>query len=180
MRWGLLVLKSTRPHYSAWIHPDLERRQSPIDGFGLFACRDLPAGEVVQRIGGRPMSEREFLAEAAKHSRYNALQIDEDLHLFDTESFDGGFNHCCDSNCWLQDEVTVETRCAIREGEELTIDYAQFTTMDGPLLSVPCGCGAAACRGIPTGGDWRLPQLHSRYPDHFSPFLNNRIRNGDV
>jgi uncharacterized protein len=38
-----------------------------------------------------------------------------------------------------------------------------------------CSCQTAECRGTITGRDWRRPDLHHRYADHWVPVLLTRI-----
>ncbi len=141
----------------------------------MFASQPIHAGEIVVRIGGRVMTEEEFRAYTASVHRYNAVQIDEGMHLVDVPTSPGGMNHSCDANLWMHDEVTVVGRRNIDAGEELTQDYALYTT--SPTWSIkPCRCGTPVCRMEITGNDWQLPDVQERYRDHFSPFINERIR----
>ena len=87
----------------------------------------------------------------------------------------GPIDHSCDSNLWLNDEVTIAARRDIAAGDELTLDYALMTSDPTWRLDRRCQCGTAACRHIVTGDDWRLPEAQQRYMGHFAPFLNDRI-----
>ena len=141
----------------------------------MFASQSIHAGEVVVKIGGTVMTEEDFQASITTVPRYNAVQIGEGLHLVDVPTSPGGMNHSCDANLWMRDEVTVVARRDIAAGEELTQDYALYTT--SPTWSMkPCRCGTPVCRRVITGNDWQLPAVQERYRDHFSPFLNERIR----
>ncbi len=82
-------------------------------------------------------------------------------------------NHSCDANLWMRDAVRIVARRNINQDEELTIDYALMIVVPWQM---DCGCGASACRATITGDDWQLPELQLRYKDHFSPFINERIR----
>ena len=155
--------------------PRAEVRSSSIQGMGMFASQPIHEGEVVVRIGGTVMTEEEFRAYISTVSRYNAMQIGEETHLVDLPTALGGMNHCCDANLWMRNEVTVVARRDIAVGEELTQDYAFYTT--SPTWTIkPCRCGTPVCRLMVTGSDWQLPAVQDRYRDHFSPFLNERIR----
>lgn len=167
-----------------WTDPRQELRASPTAGIGAFASAPIGAGEPVEIVGGRLMDEEQFRAFQATAARFNAIQIDEDLHLVEepeiTAARGGSLNHSCDANLWLADEVTIVARRPIAAGEELTVDYALFTTDPGWALERPCACGAPDCRGRVTGEDWRLAAVRTRYAGHFSPFINRRIeRDGD-
>src|SRR5581483_9948580 len=158
-----------------WYDPRAEVRPSSIQGMGMFASQPIHEGEVVVRIGGTVMTEEEFQVYISAISRYNAVQIGEKTHLVDVLTTLGVMNHSCDANLWMHNEVTVVARRDIAVGEELTQDYALYTT--SPTWTIkPCLCGTPLCRQTVTGSDWQLPDVQDRYRDHFSPFLNERIR----
>ncbi len=160
---------------TTWYDPRAVVRPSVIHGMGMFASQPISEGEVVVRLGGVVMTEGQFLAYSASVERYNAVQIGEWRHLVDVPTAIGGMNHSCDANLWLANEVTVVARRAIAQGEELTQDYALYTTSPAWRIA-PCRCGAPDCRLVVTGDDWRLSAVQARYRAHFSPFLNERIR----
>ena len=163
-----------------WVSPKQEVRPSPIQGKGMFARQTIGQGEVVEIIGGQLMSEEEFVIFQKNSSQYNAVQIAETLHLVEfpenTSQREGSINHSCDSNLWMADAVTVVARFDILPGQELTIDYALFTAQNVWSMDVVCNCGAQICRRTITGNDWKLPDVQKRYHNHFSPFLNERIK----
>lgn len=132
---------------------------------------------MIELIGGTVMDEDAFLTFRETGARYNAVQISEGLHLIEdprvTETRSGSVNHSCDPNLWMADETTVVTRKDVTDGEELTIDYALFTT--DPAWKMDCTCGSPACRRLIRGGDWKLPEVQANYRGHFSPFINARI-----
>jgi len=141
----------------------------------MFASRPIHEGEIVVIIGGTVMTEEEFQAYMPTVSRFNAVQIGEETHLIDLPTSPGGMNHCCDANLWMRDEVTVVARREIAAGEELTQDYALYTTNPEWTMK-PCRCGTEVCRLVVTGNDWQREDVQQRYRDHFSPFINERIR----
>jgi hypothetical protein len=75
----------------------------------------------------------------------------------------------------MDDEVTVVARREIAAGEELTQDYSLYTTNRAWTIQ-PCRCGSPLCRQVVTGADWQRADVQERYRDHFSPFINERIR----
>jgi len=162
-----------------WNDPRVEIKRSPISGGGMFAREPIKHGEVIFIAGGILMTDSEFEAFQASHSTYNAVQIDENLHLVEqsaiTQTLDGSMNHSCDSNVWMDDEVTLVARRNIAAGEEITVDYALFTTQPDWTLDNPCYCGSSDCRHVITGSDWKLKDVQERYRNHFSPFINRRI-----
>jgi len=160
---------------TTWYDPRVEVRPSSIHEMGMFASQSIPEGAIVVRIGGAVMTEEEFRAYTSTVSRYNAVQIGEETHLVDVPTASGGMNHSCDANLWMRDEAAVVARRDIASGEELTQEYALYTT--SPTWTIkPCRCGAPVCRQVITGNDWQRSDVQERYRDHFSPFLNERIR----
>lgn len=159
---------------TTWYDPRIEIHPSPIQGNGMFATQPICEGEVVVVIGGTVMSDAEFRAFIKTVTRFNAIQIAEDVHLIDMPTSPGGMNHSCDANLWMHDEVTVVARRDIAAGEELTQDYALYTANPDWVLT-PCQCDSPLCRHVVTGNDWKRPDVQERYRSHFSPFLNERI-----
>ena len=162
-----------------WVDPRIEFKKSRISGDGMFARQSFQKGETVCIVGGIVMTDSEFEAFQATHSLYNSIQIDDHLHLVEdpeiTRSLDGSMNHSCDSSAWMADEVTLVARWHIEAGQEVTVDYALFTTQSNWMLDNRCRCGSPHCRRIITGDDWRRKDVQERYRNHFSPFINRRI-----
>ncbi|MCI0712599.1 MAG: SET domain-containing protein-lysine N-methyltransferase [Chloroflexi bacterium] len=164
-----------------WVDPRVIVKNSTIEGQGGFAAEPIKKGEIVIVLGGTPMTQHEFEVFTATASSYDAVQIDEDLHLVDlspeSRAENGSLNHSCDSNLWMRDEVTIVARRDIPRGEELNIDYALFTNAPNWVLDKPCRCQSLLCRQQITGNDWQIPDVQQRYRGHFSPFINRRIAN---
>ena len=162
-----------------WTDPRIEFRKSRISGEGMFAREPFKEGEAVCIVGGIVMTDEEFGVFQATHRIYNAIQIDDHLHLVEdpevTRTLEGSMNHSCDSSAWMEDDATLVARRDIDSGEEVTIDYALFTTQSNWMLDTRCRCGSLDCRRIITGDDWRQPDVQERYRNHFSPFINRRI-----
>jgi uncharacterized protein len=138
--------------------PDgVEVRESPIHGLGMFATRDLRAGERILRRN----HVRVVTPEAP---------IREDLgeHPDHTDDIEGGrlvvlgfpdrhFNHCCEPSAYVRvvDGVHyIYARRDIAAGEEITNDYAINGDWDG---GDPCRCASPRCRGR-IAGFFGLPQ----------------------
>jgi hypothetical protein len=144
-------------------------RASEIEGTGLFAGRTFEEGETVMVLGGTVVDDEEL----ARLSPHSSLAIGEGVNLVQADDDPAQYgNHSCDPNLWLADEVTVVTRRPVEAGEELTVDYATMTVVPWQM---ECRCGAATCRGVVSGDDWRRPDLRERYAGRFSPFINARI-----
>ena len=71
-------------------------------------------------------------------------------------------NHSCEPNCGIIGScLLVVTMRDVAAGEELCFDYTMTDTND--YDEFVCSCGTPSCRGLITGGDWKLPELQERY-----------------
>lgn len=144
----------------------LALRRSPIHGNGVFATCDIPAGIELIEYKGRLLriAQADRIYADTSGTGHTFLFTLNERYLIDANV--GGnvarwINHGCDPNCEAfvhesadgdprRDRVIIESRRAIRAGEELTYDY-------GIVLEEPhtarlkrawaCRCGAAACIG---------------------------------
>jgi SET domain-containing protein len=159
--------------------PRLEARPSPIHGMGVFATADIKKGEILMVWGGTFFTIEDIQAGRAMEHSY--CTIAESVILGHTveqgNSVDDFTNHSCDPNAWMVNEITIAARRDIKSGEEVTADLAMWWDPDDD--STPpweCHCGTPQCRKIFTSRDWRRPELHERYGDHFLPYINERIK----
>jgi SET domain-containing protein len=141
-------------------------RRSPIHGSGVFALRDLAAGESLLEYRGRRLTHAEADQGYGNnhHSGHTFLFTLNERYVIDGNV--GGnaarwINHSCAPNCQAfliesrepgseQDRVVLEALRDIRAGEELTYDY-------GIVLEVrhtarlkhiwACRCGSTNCTG---------------------------------
>ena len=181
--WGHNVEVAEAPPQTLWVHPQIVVRASVIEGRGLVATEDLPAGEVVLRLGGRLVTSDELgrLIEYADadpaHPYVDTLSVDEDAHLVLPPGSSIHFgNHSCDPNLWHVGPYVIATRRPVGVGEELTIDYGTQSGAAG--FAMTCRCGSPMCRGVVSSDDWRLPDLQARYRHHWVPALEARIADG--
>jgi len=108
-------------------------------GYGVITYKHFKKGELIAAITG------EIITDIRQHS----LQIDPDLHLYDTY-FTGYFLHACDPNVYLDmQSLLVYATKSIRPNDYLYMDYAQ--TEDVLYKQFPCSCGSRNCRGWITG-----------------------------
>ena len=143
----------------------------------MFALRTFAKGEIVVVWGGTVFTKEDI--RAGKASKHSVAEIGDGLYLAtgsgEPESPDDFMNHSCDPDVWMDDEVTLAAMRDITAGEELTVDYAMWSTDPNWTLLSSCGCGSRLCRRTVTGSDWKLRGLRERYRGHFSPYINNRI-----
>jgi uncharacterized protein len=175
-----VLLGAGPPPRDVWVDPRLAVRPSPIEGRGLFATEPIEAGSVVIRLGGRLVSTAELdaviaAADADPSAAYvDSVTVAEGRHLVLPPRTAAHFaNHSCDPSLWHVGAYELATRRRVDAGEELTVDYG--TSSGAPGFTMPCTCGAAACRGVVTSDDWQRPELQDRYGDHWTPALLRRI-----
>jgi hypothetical protein len=159
-----------------WFSAKVEKRPSPIDGRGLYATAAIDKDEIVVVKGGYVLTreQRDHIGQALGPSE---IQIAEGLFIGPATRAEreGGMmhlNHCCEPNLGLQGQIVYVALRDIAAGEELTQDYAMTDDED---YAMPCRCGAAACRGVITGFDWKKPEIQKRYDGYFSWFIQRRI-----
>jgi uncharacterized protein len=142
------------------------RRDSPIHGSGVFATTDIPKGEEVIQYRGKILTHDEAnrLYAGDADSGHTFLFTMNEKYLIDGGQ--GGnvarwFNHSCAPNCqaWLienpdgdklKDRVVIETKRAVKSGEELTYDYGikleeRHTARLKKIWA--CRCGKKNCTG---------------------------------
>ena len=160
----------------SYISPKATARESPIHGRGLFAVAPVARGEVVCVKGGY-IFDREKLKELQPRLGPAEIQIGEDLFIgpvVDGER-EGAMifsNHSCEPNIGVAGQIVFVALRDIAAGEELTHDWA---TTDDDDYELECRCGAASCRGVITGQDWRRKDLQEKYAGYFSSYLAEKI-----
>lgn len=163
-----------------YFSPGTEKRDSAIEGRGLFAKAPIAAGETVVVKGGHVMTteQRNRVGETPGPAE---VQIDDGLFIGPVSAAEreGGMmhlNHSCNPNVGVRGQIVFVAMRDIAAGEELTFDYAM--TDDEYGLTMDCNCGATDCRGTVTGKDWRRPELQRRYDGYFSDYIARRIAAG--
>lgn len=144
----------------------------------MFAATDIPRGDTLLVWGGYAFTAQEVAA--GKTIPRSAVPIGEELYLATkvTDKRDKAIytNHSCAPNIWMVDEVTFASRRDIRKGEEITPDYCMWQNEPGWRSPWTCNCQSQDCRKKITGADWQLSEIQAAYANHFSPFINERIR----
>lgn len=137
---GELVLSGSRASGGGeapyWAEHDarVEIRSSAIHGHGVFAKRDLAAGDVITAIRG------EQTVVQTPHS----ARITETVHCEPT-GYLRYINHCCDANSVIDAadpaHPVLRASRAIAAGDEVNFDYIEN---EGEIVGgFACNCGAA-------------------------------------
>ncbi len=151
-------------------------------GFGLYATRNIRAGEVVARDEEQPCSmvtpqyvARHWRGFKRDWFEHYAWPLADGLHaIWSANAAEWRpINHSCDPNCWLEG-LDMVARRDIAAGEELCLDYATFC---GPgMKPFECLCTSPLCRITVRGTDYLLPELRERYGDHVSPYVRQSVK----
>lgn len=116
-------------------------------GKAVFAAIDFAEGDAILRFGGERIAARRLPRDATGH-RDRYLQVSADTYLGPSGGADDLVNHSCVPNAgirFLPHRILLIAVRPIAAGEEIVWDYA--TSAADPHWSMPCRCGADACRG---------------------------------
>lgn len=128
-----------------------------INGFGIYATRQIKRNELIfkgeerpQRIATRSYIEKNWSVNELENFRRYAYPLSKEVFLLWDEEPSGWApqNHSCDPNTRYEGLNVVAIR-DIQQGEELTLDYAEF--LDEHMEPFMCQCGSASCKGLITG-----------------------------
>ena len=128
-----------------------------IAGYGIYATQDIGPNEVVfkgeeksQRIATQSYINNKWtVKEKGIFKKYAYPVSNEVFLLWDENPAEWApQNHCCDANTGYLGLDVVALR-AIKKGEELTLDYADF--LDEEMEPFNCKCGSDNCRGFIKG-----------------------------
>jgi hypothetical protein len=120
----------------------LQVRQTPATGRGVFAVNFIAAGTAVMKLEGQAFRTQDIPPDSF------AMQIDEDWWLCsDGTALDDCVNHCCDPNTGFakRDPVLYALR-DIAPGEQVTWDYS--TSISEPGWQLQCLCASPRCRRV--------------------------------
>lgn len=144
-----------------------EVRRSAIEGRGIYATRSFRKGEDVLTFEGDMI-----LQEPGMHT----LQIDYDKHLLVNEP-ERYVNHSCDPNCGIKEKATLVALRHIKEGDEITFDYAMTEyRLGGFERNEKCLCGSEICRGNITGHD----ELPDKFKEKYKGYISSYLQKSDI
>ena len=160
----------------SYISPKAVVKDSPIHGRGLFAAVPISQGEIVTIKGGY-IFDQATLRDVGQRLGPAEIQIADGFFIGPVAEAEreGAMifsNHSCEPNIGVQGQIVFVALRDIAAEEELTHDWA---TTDDDSYEMECHCGAAICRGIITGQDWRQPELQEKYRDYMSWYLLRKI-----
>lgn len=119
---------------------DIEIKESPVSGKGVFAKRLIKKGETIFHWNPIVLTEAEA-QKLPKEEREHYLDIEGDKFLW-MQPPERYINHSCNTNTIVVGRSDVASR-DIQSGEEITSDY-----LDTLTENFTCHCGADNCRGM--------------------------------
>lgn len=133
----------------------------PCDvGLGVFASRDIRAGEVILKIWGPIIDFAETKRRGPRECM--AIQIGHDRYI-DTQAPAVFVNHSCDPNAGIRNDENMVALRNIAAGEEVRFDYS--TTMEEQSFTMQCLCGLPECRHVIKDFSTLPQHLKERYLD---------------
>jgi len=172
----------TVPKFS-WLNAALEARSAPAYGIGakgIFAKRWIKQGTMLVAFGGYVFTKKEE-EEMSDEIGDEAIQISVNLVLGNRKKLENedadNFNHSCNPNAGCKGTIFLVAMRNIREGEEVTFDYAMVLhrTRGCARYRLACNCGQHDCRKIITDADWTSPDLQLRYQGYFQWYIEEKI-----
>jgi D-alanine-D-alanine ligase len=155
----------------------------PRGGYGLFATRGFEAGERVVAFEDTPhqlvtlshVDARWDERHRGWFDRYAWPLTDEVWVTWSPDPLEWRpVNHACDPSAWVAG-LDVAARRPLAAGDEITVDYA--TIYNERMPAFECACGAADCRSVVRGDDYRRDFV-GRYGRHVTDWVR-RARERD-
>ena len=123
--------------------PKIERKQSRLHGFGVFALETINKNKRIIDYAGELISNKESEAREDRYLEKGCIWVFRVNRNWSRDAAIGGnvaryINHACEPNCYTRvigDTIWIIAARNIRKGEELTYDYS--TDGEG---SIQCQC----------------------------------------
>lgn len=152
------------------VFKNVQIRNSPIQGKGIFASRDIKKNEVLFSAKG-PIICYPFLPNYRKGPHW--LNVGEKQWLMPLEKTPWRYvNHSCVPNVGLRGKVQVVAMRDLKEGEEILIDYS--ITESHPMWGMKCLCKNASCRKL-IRGIRDLPETFYKTYEPYIPVFLKKI-----
>lgn len=152
---------------------DVEVREAPGKGLGVFARRAFSPGEFIfRRRHGRAVANTDTWRLSEDDQRHLCeLDFERSAVLLPPGCY---LNHSCEPNA-MRSGVMVFVWRSIAAGEEVTIDYRLNAFDDESRWE--CRCGAPSCEGVVTGSFFALRDaLQRAYLPYAPRFIRREWR----
>jgi len=127
-----------------------------LEGKGLFAVCDVPAGQKITQYSGSIVAYEEIPAHWINHCMW--METDRWMII---ESDGRYINHSCSPNCEVVEGNYAVTTRDVKKGEQFTIIYNRLRPQDyydyeknpeayqwDPRWTFECHCGSPECQGV--------------------------------
>jgi len=135
----------------------LSIRPSPIQGYGVFANRDIHKGEMITLMRGTILTVPEvqkLYLNGQTRTTCDTLQIAEQKYVL-LDPLHNSINHSCNPNAGMRKIRSLVALRNIRKGEEVTFDYSivewtprNYTAYDPHDWPLRCDCHSPRCRKL--------------------------------
>jgi SET domain-containing protein len=123
--------------------PKIARRRSKVHGYGVFACEPINKNRRIIDYAGELVRTSECEAREERYLAQGCIWVFRVSRVWSRDAAVGGnvarfINHSCTPNCWFEvvgTTVWIRASRRIRDGEELTYDYAIIGER-----TIPCRC----------------------------------------
>ncbi|MFH1294669.1 MAG: SET domain-containing protein [Candidatus Aenigmatarchaeota archaeon] len=121
---------------------DVIVKKSPIEGLGVFACRNFRKGDIVFKWDvSHKLTREQAKSLPEKKRRYVPCFKGVYILLQPPERY---VNHSCEANTNIRDFCDVAVR-DIKKGEEITTNCLGAAP---DWFKIKCNCGSKECKGI--------------------------------
>jgi SET domain-containing protein len=167
----------------SWLSPKISVSITEDRGKGLFANKDIDKDELILVMGGYIFS----IEDENNLNEYNEdkpIEISEDFSFSpvseaDTEKMPQHYiNHSCEPNCGWRGQLFLVAMKTIKEGEELTYDYAMIMHPNNDsetYFEMDCLCGKDACRKKISEHDWEKQEIQEKYDGYFQFHIQRKL-----
>ena len=125
-------------------HKKIHIEESPVDGSGIFAKRDIKKNESIALIKGSLVTH---VVVDQKTSNMGQNWIGVGKNKWINPLMFHYINHSCNPNAGIKGTRTIVALKNIKRGQEIFIDYS--TTEEDRLWFLKnCRCGSKKCRGV--------------------------------
>lgn len=164
----------------SWLNPKTEVKRSFTDRKGVFVKSPIKRGEIIAVSGGIIISEKEckrLKKKQFKRIDEYSIMVSEGFYLITDKKGrlekDDFFNHSCSPNAGVKERFILVAMRDIKQGEEITYDYAMTDAESEDYFK--CNCGYKNCRREIRGSDWKKPELQKKYKGYFSWYVQQKI-----
>lgn len=147
------------------VRSQLEVKNSPIQGKGLFTTVSIRKGIILFEIVGKIFQHEYDPALSEQNPNWIGIGYEQWLELGpgDIAIY---INHSCNPNVIVNEKSELVTIATVKSNQELLLDYS--TTELDPYWKMDCNCGAAQCRKTLRSFQFLPDSLQKKYQKYLS------------